>query len=231
MTSNFEIVKERLDIVDVARDYGIDVNRHNKAHCPWHTDKTPSLSFKNQRFRCFGCGESGDVIDLVRLLTNQKAVDALREINASYRLGLDLDAPVSPDVIQRRAAIREQKELFDLWVKKSSLILIAYFHMLRNWKRTLYPRHPDEIIDPRYVEALHRYDFIGYVLDTIYLEGTLQDKAEFLVTHESMIRGIEQRLIWEGVDYDAVRNGTGARPAATIQPVAVMGSPELRNAA
>ena len=143
MTSNFEIVKEQVDIVDVARSYGIEFTRGNKAHCPWHTDKTPSLSFKNNRFRCFSCGESGDVIDLVCILTSQVPKDALREINQSYHLGLDLEAPVSTEVITMRNKLREQREQFKLWQHNSFLILNAYFHALQKWDETRSPQHPD----------------------------------------------------------------------------------------
>ena len=60
-------VKERVDIVDVARAYGINVNRNNKALCCFHNEKTPSLSFHKEKqiFKCFGCGKGGDVISLV----------------------------------------------------------------------------------------------------------------------------------------------------------------------
>ena len=33
----FEIVKDRVDIVDAAQRYGVQVVRGVKAHCPWHT--------------------------------------------------------------------------------------------------------------------------------------------------------------------------------------------------
>ena len=56
-------------IEDVAKRLGIEVGRH-KALCPFHQDRHPSLHFKNNRFKCFSCGESGDVIDLVMRYMN-----------------------------------------------------------------------------------------------------------------------------------------------------------------
>ena len=56
-------------IEEVAEKLGIRVVRH-KALCPFHEDRHPSLHFKNNRFKCFACGASGDVIDLVQRYLN-----------------------------------------------------------------------------------------------------------------------------------------------------------------
>jgi DNA primase len=40
--------------------------RNGKGRCPFHEDKTPSFSIKGDRFKCFGCGESGDMVDFVK---------------------------------------------------------------------------------------------------------------------------------------------------------------------
>lgn len=56
-------------IEEVAEKLGIRVVRH-KALCSFHEDRHPSLHFKNNRFKCFACGASGDVIDLVQRYLN-----------------------------------------------------------------------------------------------------------------------------------------------------------------
>ena len=56
-------------IEEVAEKLGIKVVRHS-ALCPFHEDRHPSLRFKNNRFKCFACGASGDVIDLVMRYNN-----------------------------------------------------------------------------------------------------------------------------------------------------------------
>ena len=63
-------------IEKVADKMGIRVVRH-KALCPFHEDRHPSLHFKNNRFKCFACGASGDVIDLVQIYLNVEFKEAV----------------------------------------------------------------------------------------------------------------------------------------------------------
>ncbi len=53
----------------MAEALGIPVQK-NKAVCPLHGDKDPSLSFHGNRFTCFGCGAKGSPIDLVKEVLN-----------------------------------------------------------------------------------------------------------------------------------------------------------------
>ena len=63
-------------IEKVADKMGIRVVRH-KALCLFHEDRHPSLHFKNNRFKCFACGASGDVIDLVQRYLNVEFKEAV----------------------------------------------------------------------------------------------------------------------------------------------------------
>jgi hypothetical protein len=66
-----------------ARDYPIerlvDVGRGGKIRCPFHDDKTPSASIKNNRLRCFGaCGRSWSSIDFVMERDGLTFIDAVK---------------------------------------------------------------------------------------------------------------------------------------------------------
>lgn len=65
-----EEIKQKLDIVSVLQEYIPTLKRAGKnyiAHCPFHNEKSPSffVSEDIQRYKCFGCGESGDVIKFI----------------------------------------------------------------------------------------------------------------------------------------------------------------------
>ena len=75
-----------MPIEDVAKELGIGVGRH-KALCPFHEDRHPSLRFKGNRFKCFACGVSGDVIDLVMRYKNIGFKEAVEWIDKGETAG------------------------------------------------------------------------------------------------------------------------------------------------
>ncbi|MFV8804573.1 CHC2 zinc finger domain-containing protein [Faecalibacterium taiwanense] len=55
----FETVKNNVSLREAAQAYGLEVNRHGKALCPFHNDRHPSLYVANDHYYCFTCGEHG----------------------------------------------------------------------------------------------------------------------------------------------------------------------------
>lgn len=71
----YDIQKLRdLPIESVAERLGLKVTKH-KSLCPFHEDSHPSLSFKNNGYRCFVCGEHGGVIDLAMHVLGKSFID------------------------------------------------------------------------------------------------------------------------------------------------------------
>ena len=66
----FEVVKENVTARQAAEAYGLKVGRTGMACCPFHLDKSPSMKL-DERYYCFGCGVTGDAVDLRgKLLSN-----------------------------------------------------------------------------------------------------------------------------------------------------------------
>lgn len=65
MSISFEELKKE-DCRIVARRLGLELNRQDKVRCFLHAgDKNPSLQVYTDGWKCFGCGEYGDAVDLV----------------------------------------------------------------------------------------------------------------------------------------------------------------------
>jgi len=77
-------LKNSIDLVSVVETAGVELSHHGNKHlglCPLHAEKTPSFYvFQDNRFKCFGCGERGDVIDFVQKLYGLSFVDALKHL-------------------------------------------------------------------------------------------------------------------------------------------------------
>ncbi|AUN13991.1 DNA primase [Paraclostridium sordellii] len=77
-----EEIKSRSDIVKVISDY-IKVQQSGsnyKGLCPFHGEKTPSfyINTSKQIYKCFGCGEGGDVINFIMKIENLEFMDAVK---------------------------------------------------------------------------------------------------------------------------------------------------------
>lgn len=63
----------------IEQETGQKFDRNGKICCPFHNEKTPSFSVKNDRFTCFGgCEARGDVIDFIRQYKGYNYVQAIK---------------------------------------------------------------------------------------------------------------------------------------------------------
>lgn len=67
----------------IENELGIRFNRANKISCPFHNDKTPSLSYnpKTDKWHCFSCGRGGDAIDFIKENKGFNYVQACNYLN------------------------------------------------------------------------------------------------------------------------------------------------------
>jgi len=79
-----EEIKDRTSIREVVEDY---VRLHKdganyKGLCPFHNEKTPSFKVHDEKgiFKCFGCGESGNVFTFLMKVENMSFNEALRAL-------------------------------------------------------------------------------------------------------------------------------------------------------
>ena len=77
-----ELINERIKLQQAGNSF--------KACCPFHNEKTPSFFVhpQMQRYRCFGCGASGDVLDFLQNYEGISFYEALKEL--ADRAGIKL---------------------------------------------------------------------------------------------------------------------------------------------
>lgn len=87
-------IKANNDIVDVIGSY-ISLDSKNKALCPFHNDKNPSFSVHGDKqiYKCFSCGESGNVISFVQKYNNISFQEALKLLADRAGIKLDVSTP------------------------------------------------------------------------------------------------------------------------------------------
>ena len=102
-------IKERSDIVQIISEYVTlkSMGSNFKANCPFHSEKTPSfvVSQAKQMYKCFGCGEGGDVINFIMRIENVDFSEALKIL--ADKAGIKLED--YSDETQKAAANEKQR--------------------------------------------------------------------------------------------------------------------------
>ncbi|MCD8039049.1 MAG: DNA primase [Lachnospiraceae bacterium] len=105
-----EEVRQRNDIVDVISGYvGLQKRGSNYVCCcPFHGEKTPSfyVSRSKQIYKCFGCGEGGNVTSFVMKYENCTFKEALKML--ADRVGIALPEAQYSEEAKRRESRRQK---------------------------------------------------------------------------------------------------------------------------
>ena len=163
-----EEIRMKNDIVDVISGY-VKLQRKGSSYfglCPFHNEKSPSFSVSpgKQMYYCFGCGATGDAVDLTAKLFGIGLREAAVKLAEDF--GLNYDSRQKPSVRPRiREPTPEQK--YQKEENHCYKVLTDYFHLLREWEKKYAPKQPDEEWNPLFAEALHKKNYIEYLLDIL----------------------------------------------------------------
>ena len=187
--SIFEAVKQSVTVREAAQMYGIEINRSGMACCPFHDDKNPSMKLNEEYFYCFGCGATGDVIDFAARLYNLSPKEAAEKLAQDFGLAYDSQAPPRRRYVRQKTEAQKFKEDRD----HAFRVLADYFHLLRKWETDYTPKTPEENPHPRFMEAIQKKDYVGYLLD-FFLEDTPDEQRLWIAEHQSEIANLERRV-------------------------------------
>ena len=91
--SDIDEVKQRANIADIVGQY-VTLKRGGadslKGLCPFHDEKSPSFSVRPNvgMYKCFGCGESGDVYKFLQQIDMMTFSEAVEKVAATINFSL-----------------------------------------------------------------------------------------------------------------------------------------------
>lgn len=196
----FEEVKNSVTARQAALQYGIKVGRNKMACCPFHNDHHPSMKV-DTGFCCFACGEKGDVIAFVSNLFGLTPYQAARKLAEDFGIQLSIINGVEKS---RRKSYKKstkskacmeyqlQQEFYQM-EQRMIRILCDYLHLLKRWRNLFAPQKPTEEWKEEYEVACHKICMVEYYLE-ILLQGSLEERAEFLIHKGEEVIQIENRM-------------------------------------
>lgn len=176
--NEFREIRERVDIKSIAEMYGLEIKHNGMCCCPFHDEKTPSMKLyeRDNKYYCFGCGKSGDGIDLCAGLTGLSPKDAAKEIDKAFGLGLYNDskqiskAAFSSEMVTRQNE-KAAKAAEEEWLRSAYIVVSEYYKVLNKWESTHRPKAPDEPPDTYFTEALIQKSKTEMILDDLKEDG------------------------------------------------------------
>jgi DNA primase len=118
-------IRSRIDIVDlVGREIQLKkTGKTWKGLCPFHQDKNPSFTVNSEtgRYKCWSCGEAGDIFEWEMKRRNVDFVEALQTLAALAGVSLEKRGGISPSVkLKQESAMAEALAYFREQLEKSS---------------------------------------------------------------------------------------------------------------
>lgn len=212
-----EQIKQRLDIVELISSY-LTVKKAGasyRALCPFHNEKTPSMmiSPEKQIFKCFGCGEGGDVFSFVMKMENLNFPETLEML--ATRAGVKLTRR-TPEKTEQETKEKDQKtRLFRI-----NALSAQVFHKIL----LTHPSAKEALIylEKRDITQQTMKDFmIGYAPSSRFMNAYLKKKGftDSEITASGSPDRFYKRIIFPITDVmDNVLGFTGRVLDANIQP-------------
>ena len=156
--SIYERIKQTVTTRQAAERYGLSVNQSGMVRCPFHEDHNPSMKV-DDRFYCFGCHASGDVIDFTARLFGISLKDAAKKLSEDF--GIDPRPPAQSDIPNCYAGPPRDRERLCICVLRD------YLRHLRIWQLRYRPEEPGDPIHPRFAEAMKALPTVNHLLDCL----------------------------------------------------------------
>ena len=209
----FKTVKANVTTRQAAEFYGLKVKPNGMACCPFHPDKHPSMKL-DERYYCFGCHATGDVIDFAANLHGIGKLDAARRLAEDFHLEYDKPEhhsrgkpPPTPE--QRREWLMQKtRRAFMAWRKEAISTLYDYDRFLDEQKEIYAPVTRDAEWSEPFMAALRGKETVALYLHMLQ-EEPLEEQISFFMQEKERIEQFGKQME-EHRRTDDGRAGAGA---------------------
>lgn len=165
----YQEIKTRLSMRQVADYYGFPVDGQGRCLCPFHKDRHPSMKIypHDKGYYCFSCGSGGDVIKFVGGLYGLDNEAAARRLIADFSLPIKTEGLSYRELRERGKKERMRAELKEFY---------GYAYATLTVYRQLLCTAIREPNSPRFAEAAQELSKTEYRL--MCLEEHLQEFYE-----------------------------------------------------
>ena len=185
--SIYKTVKAAVSTRDAAEFYGFSVNRYGKMRCPFHDDRNPSMKV-DERFYCFGCQETGDMIDFVARIFHLSPYEAARKLMADFQI--DPNTPPAAEIPAIRMQIQEYQA-----EEQCIRAPVEYEALLKQDKERFAPAITDETWHERFITSIRMLPEIDHYLSDLYCgDPVIRKRTARGLIDSGMIKKIEQAL-------------------------------------
>jgi len=112
-------VRAVMDTREVLEKLGVQFKK-DVACCPFHSEKTGSFRVwkKQNIYKCFGCGESGDGIAALMKLEKKTFTEAVEWLAGVYNVTVEYDKATKEETAEKKEARQEQFEVLQYAYKR-----------------------------------------------------------------------------------------------------------------
>lgn len=168
---DYEEVKQRLSMRQVAERYGCKVQRNGLCLCPFHKDTHPSMKIypDDKGFYCWVCQKGGDIVKFVGFLYGLKNEEACKRLIDDFSLPICTEGLSYKEKRDRTKKERKYKEL-QCFKMEAFSILKGYWLLLTE--------ATNNFADLHFEEALQELSIVEYRLECLrqYPEEYMADR-------------------------------------------------------
>ena len=173
--SVFEEIKTSVTSRDVAKFYGLEINRHGMSCCPFHDDHHPSMKI-DKNYYCFSCGAKGDAINYVADMFG------LGQYEHRKRL----------EEIKRKKQRAEHIKRFENWCMESIDRIKNALENLEIVKSISLPSNTGGVIGDTYTRTVRLEEIMNYWLDVLCTGSTEERMDLFIENRREVDKNVEQ---------------------------------------